>query len=92
MILHYNQKLDSGKQLYNNYSVYWQKLIKIIILNCYYNVIRRLNGDSFPPIIVFKIFMESKSIKYISGKSMIRPSSEVYYNGPSPITYNYYSL
>ena len=38
----------------------------------------RLEGANFPPVIVFKVFMECNSIKYMSGKSVIQPSIEVH--------------
>lgn len=39
----------------------------------------RFGGDQFPPIVMFKIFISSCSsgVKYISGKRMIRPETNV---------------
>jgi hypothetical protein len=36
----------------------------------------RLDGTNFPPHIVFKIYTQSTSIKYINGRNTIHPMSE----------------
>ena len=37
----------------------------------------RLDGSRFPPFVVFKIFSKAQSVHYISGKNMLRVSTEV---------------
>ena len=43
------------------------------------NFLFRFGGERFPPIIMFKIFISSAAsgVKYLSGKKMIRPASDV---------------
>ncbi|KAB1253328.1 putative uncharacterized protein CXorf58 [Camelus dromedarius] len=40
--------------------------------------VRRFSGETFPPLIVFKIFLhtEGHGYKYFSGKNLLKPSSE----------------
>ena len=54
------------------YIYYTDHMIYLFILN-------RLGGSQFPPIVMFKIFISSQTVRYISGKNMIRPTSEVGY-------------
>ena len=39
----------------------------------------RFGGSAFPPIVLFKVFigMRGQGVKYINGKKMIKPSTEV---------------
>lgn len=43
------------------------------------HILRRFGGDKFPPIILFKIFISGRTtgVKYLSGKKMIQPASNV---------------
>ena len=45
----------------------------ILMLHC------RFGGGEFPPMIFFKIFIhtEGKGLKYMSGRRVIKPASEV---------------
>ncbi|XP_003389727.1 PREDICTED: putative uncharacterized protein CXorf58 [Amphimedon queenslandica] len=64
----------------------------------------RLDGTRWPPFIVFKIFSKSQSVCYISGKNMLRPSTEaaedarqlmgnrVYFNQFLSDTYTHHQL
>ena len=54
----------------------------LILHNIYLSVIdslSRFGGQEFPPMIFFKIFIhtEGKGVKYLSGKRVIKPASEV---------------
>lgn len=48
-------------------------------LSIYTFPIYRFGGQEFPPMIFFKIFIhtEGKGVKYLSGKRVIKPASEV---------------
>ncbi|XP_062940599.1 uncharacterized protein CXorf58 homolog [Cynocephalus volans] len=52
------------------------ELIKDPSMKC--KVRFRLSGETFPPLIVFKIFLqtEGRGYKYFSGKNLLKPSSE----------------
>lgn len=42
----------------------------------------RFSGETFPPFIVFKIFLHTEGLgyKYFSGKNLLKPSSEVMFH------------
>lgn len=42
----------------------------------------RFSGETFPPFIVFKIFLHTEGLgyKYFSGKNVLKPSSEVMFH------------
>ena len=55
------------------------------LLSCVHEIIAlpsnfRFGGEEFPPLIFFKIYThtaEGKGVKYISGRKMIKPATEV---------------
>ena len=42
-------------------------------------ILCRFGGSTFPPTVLFKVFigMRGQGVKYINGRKMIKPSSEV---------------